>query len=236
MTAPVQNLPLPEKPSANGATPKRRLLIVDDHPVVRHGLNVLLSELPDVEICGEAGDARSALDAMRRGKPDLAVVDISLPGTNGIELIKLMVAEQPHLLILSVSMHDEMMYGLRALRAGARGYVMKRDATGSIVDAVRKVLKGEIYVSPQLGDRLVFKAIRGADTDLGLPVDKLSDRELEVFQHLGKQHSTREIATVLNLSVKTIETHRMHIKEKLGFSTSEELVRFAVEWLAATEG
>jgi DNA-binding NarL/FixJ family response regulator len=213
-----------------------RLLIVDDHPVFRHGITQLIGKLPDVAICGEAENAQTALEAMRRLKPDVALIDVSMPGTNGIELIKLMLAEQPRLLILIVSMHDESLYALRALRAGAKGYVMKQQAIDNVLEALRKVMNGGIYVSPQFSERLVFKAIQGSDTDLGSPVDKLSDRELEVLQLFGRGKSTREIAERLHLSVKTIETHRAHIKEKLGFKDADEMVKFAVEWMTAAEG
>ena len=214
----------------------RRLLIVDDHPVFRHGISQLIKGLQEVEICGEAESASAALGAMRKLQPDLALVDVSMPGTNGIELIKLMLAEQPRLLILVLSMHDESLYALRALRAGARGYVMKQQATESVLTALRKVISGGIYVSPEFSERLVFKAIQGSSSDLGSPVDKLSDRELEVLQHFGRGNSTREIAERLHLSIKTIETHRAHIKEKLGFKTGDEMLKFAVEWMASTEG
>ncbi len=135
---------------------------------------------------GKAGERPLALDAMRRLKPDVALVDVSMPGTNGIELIKLMLAEQPHLMVLVVSMHDESLYALRALRAGAKGYVMKQQAMETVLDALRKVMNGGVYVSPQFSERLVFKAIQGSDSDLGSPVDKLSDRELEVLHFFGR--------------------------------------------------
>ncbi len=213
-----------------------RLLIVDDHPVFRHGISQLIGKLPEVTICGEADNAQTALQAMRLLQPQIALIDISMPGTNGIELIKLMLAEQPRLIILTLSMHDESLYALRALRAGAKGYVMKHQATETVLDALRKVVAGGIYVSPAFSERLVFKAIRGSECDLGSPVDTLSDRELEVLQLFGRGKSTREIADALHLSVKTIETHRAHIKEKLGFKGADEMVKFAVEWMTAAEG
>jgi DNA-binding NarL/FixJ family response regulator len=214
----------------------KRLLIVDDHPIFRHGISQLIRQLRDVTICGEADNAQSALEAMRRHTPDVILMDISMPGKNGIELIKLMLAEQPRLIILVLSMHDESIYALRALRAGAKGYVMKQQAMENVLDALRKVIDGGIYISPQFGEKLVFKVIQGSDSDLGTPVDKLSDRELEVLQLFGRNKSTREIADTLHLSVKTIETHRAHIKEKLGFKDADEMVKFAVEWITAEEG
>ena len=212
-----------------------RILLVDDHPIFRQGLVGLLAGQSDLEICGEVETAPAALDAMRRLKPDIAVVDISLNGTNGIELIKLMQAEQPRLPILMLSMHSESLYALRALRAGARGYLTKIDSATEVIAAIRKVLRGERYVTARFRERLVFKAIESIEGGVGSPVDKLSQRELEVLKLLGKGHGTREIATSLGLSVKTVETHRAHIKEKLGFGESGEMVRFAIEWATQDE-
>lgn len=218
------------------ATRQRTVLIVDDHPIVRHGMAQLINNDLGLRVCGEADSAPGALDAMRRLKPDLALLDISLQGTNGIELIKLMRAEQPKIAILMLSMHDESLYALRALRAGARGYVMKGEAMDHVLTAIRKVLAGDIYVSPRFSERLVFKAIQSLEGGMGSPVDKLSDRELEVLQLLGKGFGTREIANELHLSIKTIETHRAHIKEKLGFKDAGEMVRFAIDWVAREIG
>ena len=208
------------------------MLLVDDHPVVRHGLSQMILREADLAVCGEAGNAPAALEDMRRLAPDLAVLDISLQGTNGIELIKLMRAEQPKLPILMLSMYDESLYALRALRAGARGYVMKGEAMDQILTAIRKVLNGDIYLSHRFSERLVFNANQSLEGGMGSPVDKLSDRELEVLQFLGRGFGTREIADELHLSVKTIETHRAHIKEKLGFKDAGELVRFAIDWVS----
>jgi len=216
-------------------SPKKRILIVDDHPIFRLGLAGLISEQPHLEVCGHAESAPLALEAMRNLKPDLVLLDLSLRGTNGIELIKLMKAEQPRLPILVVSMHDEAIFGLRALKAGALGYVMKAEAMAQVAEAITKVLRGKIYVSPNFSDKLIFKAIQSIEAGTGAPVDVLSDRELEVLQLLGKGHSTRSIADTLHLSVKTIETHRAHIKAKLGFHDSEEMVRFAIDWVAQQE-
>ncbi|HSI61941.1 MAG TPA: response regulator transcription factor [Candidatus Saccharimonadia bacterium] len=222
--------------SAPVATGNKRLLIVDDHPVFRHGIAQYLSEQDGVTVCAEAENAQNALEAMRQHQPDVALLDVSMPGTNGIELTKLMLAEQPKLLILVLSMHDDSLYALRALRAGAKGYVMKQNAMECVLEALQKIFEGGIYVSPQFSEKLVFRAIHGSSSDLGLPVDKLSDRELEVFQLLGRHKSTREIAETLHLSVKTIETHRAHIKEKLGLKSANEMAGFAVEWMTVAEG
>lgn len=229
----VNNLdPIP--PTVNG---RKRVLVVDDHAVVRKGISSLLAEEGAFSICGEAENAPQALEVMRQTAPDLALVDISLPGTNGIELTKAMLAERPKLPILVFSVHDESLYALRALRAGAKGYLMKTESVSEIISALRKVLAGEIYVSPRFGERLVFQAVQAPNGSVPTsPVDSLSDRELEVLHHLGKGHGTREIATNLNLSVKTIETHRAHIKEKLGAKDSDEMVRFALDWVALEEG
>lgn len=226
----------PRSPAPATRPRHRTILIVDDHPVVRHGIAQIINAESDLTVCGEAESAPSALEAMRKLKPDLALVDISLQGTNGIELIKLMRAEQPRLPILMLSMHDESLYALRALRAGARGYVMKGEAMEHVLSAIRKVLAGDIYVSPRFSERLVFKAIQSLDGGMGSPVDKLSDRELEVLQLLGKGYGTREIANELHLSIKTIETHRAHIKEKLGFKDAGEMVRFAIDWVTKEMG
>lgn len=229
-------LDAPSAPSAPAAQRQQNILIVDDHPVVRHGIAQIINAESDLAVCGEAESAPGALEAMRRLRPDLALVDISLQGTNGIELIKLMKAEQPRLPILMLSMHDESLYALRSLRAGARGYVMKGEAMEHVLTAIRKVLAGDIYVSPRFSERLVFKAIQSLEGGMGSPVDKLSDRELEVLQLLGKGYGTREIANELHLSIKTIETHRAHIKEKLGFKDAGEMVRFAIDWVTKEMG
>ncbi len=226
----------PHSSSNTGLDGAKRLLIVDDHPVFRHGICRLLDRVEGVAVCGEAENAQTALEAMRHLEPDLAMLDLTLPGTNGIELIKLMLAERPRLLILVVSMHEESLYALRSLRAGARGYVMKHQAIEHLTDALQKVIAGGIYVSPQFSEKLVFKAIQGSDSDMASPVDKLSDREVEVLQLFGRGRSTREVAEALHLSVKTIETHRAHIKEKLGFKEADEMTKFAIEWIASTEG
>jgi len=229
----------PLKPSHPHATAiaRKRVLLVDDHAVVRRGLAALLAEEADLAVCGEAGSAPQALEAMRQLDPDAVLLDISLPGPNGIELTKAMLAERPKLPILVFSAHDESLYALRALRAGARGYVMKSEPVNEVLAALRKVLGGDIYVSSRFGERLVFQAVQSQNGSVpGSPVESLSDRELEVLHHLGKGCSTRDIATTLNLSVKTIETHRAHIKEKLGVKDSEEMVRFALDWVALEEG
>jgi DNA-binding NarL/FixJ family response regulator len=218
-------------PSSEAA--RKRILLVDDHPIFRHGLEDLLKKQADLTVCGHADSAPDALTEMRRLNPDLAIVDVSINGTNGIELVKQMKAELPKLPILVLSMHDESIYALRALKAGALGYVMKAEALQQVIYAVRRVLEGHIFVSPRFGEKLIFKAVHGGES--GSPVDLLSDRELEVLVMLGKGHNTKSIADELHLSVKTIETHRAHIKEKLGFADASEMVRFAVDWVTHQE-
>jgi len=230
---------VPQTPESNGdrvSPPAARILVVDDHPTFRRGLAAAIAEQADLVVCGEAEDAQKALEAMRRLKPDIAIIDISLPGTNGIELIKQMAAEQPGLAFLVLSMHDETYFALRALRAGARGYVMKAEAPSEILAALRKIRNGDLYVSPRLGDRLIFRAIQSLEEGSGTIIDRFSDREFEVFQLLGKGLGTREIAETLHLSAKTVETHRAHLKEKLGCKGSSEVVRFAIDWVTKETG
>lgn len=214
----------------------KSLLIVDDHPVFRHGICQFLRQFSDLTICAEAANAKHALEAMRLHQPDLALLDVSLPGTNGIELIKHMLAERPTLIILILSMYDESLYALRALRAGARGYVMKQQAMENILDALKKVRSGGIYISPKFSEKLIFKTIVGSTGASVSPLEKLSDRQIEVLQLFGRNKTTREISEMLHLSAKTVETHRSHIKEKLGLKDAEELMSFALEWMTAQEG
>ena len=210
---------------------KHGVLVVDDHPLFLKGVVQLLSDEPDIEVRAQAGSAREALLALRRHQLDLAVIDISLEGgANGIELTKAIRAERPRLPVLILSMHDETLYAERALRAGARGYVMKREALDQFIIAVRAVLDGEIFISPVMSNRMVYDHIHGGDYSRS-PVDRLSDRELEVLQLIGKGHDMHDIAKGLNLSAKTVETHRAHIKEKLNLANAREVTRFATNWL-----
>ncbi len=213
----------------DAVTTARRVFIVDDHPIFRHGLVKLLELEPDIEVVGEAGSVAHALDALRRIPADAVVVDISLPGANGIELVKHLRAEHPKLPLLVISAHDEQLYALRALRAGASGYLMKSESDELFLAALRKVLAGQVWVSPAFGEQLIFKVAR-SDSAGGSPLDVLTDRELEILQHVGQGKGSQQIAEVLHLSVKTVESHRLHIKEKLGLKSATELVRFAVEW------
>lgn len=212
------------------------ILLVDDHPLFRAGIGALLRDESDFVVCGEAENASTALAAIRRLHPALAIVDLSMPGTDGIEFTKHILAEEPKLKVLILSCHDETLYALRALRAGARGYVMKSAQPHEVLMALRTVLGGALYLSDGLRQRLIVRAVDAWAGIGSSPVDSLSDRELEVIRLLGKGHTTKEIADSLHLSVKTIETHRMHIKEKLAFKDARELVRFAAEWIEEEAG
>ena len=214
---------------------RRRVLIVDNHPLFRHGLATLINAEPDLVACCEAASAPSALETMRTCPSDVAVLDIPLPGMRGLELIKAMKGEQPDLPILMLSRHDDSLYALRALRAGALGYVTKREALTNVLLALRKVLKGEIYLSPRFSERLVFQATHYIGGNIDSSLNRLTNRELEVIELLGRGLGTKDVASELHLSVKTIETHRAHIKEKLSFRDANELVRFAVEWVVQRE-
>ncbi len=216
------------------ATARRRVLIVDDHPIIRHGVAQTIGLEPDLEVSGQASSAAEALAILREGPTDLAVVDISLGGTNGIELTKLIRGEYPALPVLVLSMHDEDLYAMRALRAGAGGYIMKREAPHLLLTAVRTVLGGGTYASPHVTARM--EQPEAEDEAPGTPIESLTDRELEVLQLVGEGHSTREIASRLSLSAKTIETHRLNMKDKLALNTAPELIRYAVNWVRAQTG
>ncbi|MEA3213558.1 MAG: hypothetical protein QOE70_6615 [Chthoniobacter sp.] len=222
-------------PITDVVTPRaaRRVLLVDDHPTFRQGLKFVVAQTGEFDVCGEADTAPAAISECRTLKPDVVIVDVSMPGMNGIELIKMILAETPEMPILVVTMHEETLYALRSLKAGAKGYVMKSEALTSIAEALRRVADGKIYVSPTFGEQLIFKAITAIDEGMGSPVDVLSDRELEVLEKLGKGLTTREIAENLHLSPKTVETHRAHIKEKLKFKDATAMVRFAVDWVSS---
>ena len=209
---------------------KKRILIVDDHPMMRQGLAQLIGAEPDLAVCGEAENASLALETVSALKPDLVLADISLPGKNGLELIKDFQALQPGLPILVISMHDESLYAERVLRAGGRGYIMKQEGGKKLMLAIRQVLSGKIYVSEKISaDILETFSGHRAGTE-GSPVEKLTDREFEVFQAVGQGQGTRDIAEKLHLSIKTVEAHRANIKTKLRLKSAVELVRYAVRW------
>jgi DNA-binding NarL/FixJ family response regulator len=210
---------------------KTRILIVDDHPMMRQGLAQLIGAESDLAVCGEAENAGAALDAIGALKPDLVLADISLPGKNGLELIKDFQAMQPGLPVLVISMHDESLYAERVLRAGGRGYIMKQEGGKKLMQAIRQVLEGKIYVSEKMSaDILEMFSGRRAGAESS-PLEKLTDREFEIFQLIGQGQGTKEIAEKLHLSVKTVDVHRANIKGKLKLQNAAELIRFAVRWL-----
>jgi len=213
----------------------KRIVIVDDHPLFRKGLQELIHSEADFAVCGEAGNAAEAMEVIRKLDPDMAIVDLSLPGANGIELIKNIRAEFPKLPILVLSMHDESLYALRALRAGAEGYVMKHEAMANVIQAIREVFNGRPYLSPAMAAQVITKFTHHQAEGESDAVERLSDRELEILELIGKGNEVRQIAKLLHLSPKTVETHRAHIKDKLDLKNSREVARFALQWLHARE-
>lgn len=219
-----------KKPAAaiSPTTNKRQVFLVDDHPIVRRGLAQLIDHEADLIVIGQGEDAYGSLRAIREAKPDLVLVDVSLKDSDGIELVKELKSQFPDLPALVVSMHDESLYAERALRAGASGYVMKQEDPQTLLAAIRAVLSGQVYVSGKMSATLLQRMVGGKKRDGGLPMDRLTDRELEIFRMIGGGKSVKEIADKLCLSVKTVEAHREHIKEKLNFKSSAELLRFAI--------
>ncbi|HWA87136.1 MAG TPA: response regulator transcription factor [Opitutus sp.] len=211
---------------------KTRIYIVDDHPLMRMGLRVMISAEADMEVCGEAADSATATAEVMKLRPDLVVVDISLKGNSGIELIKNIKAFDPGIDVVVVSMYDESIYALRVLKAGARAYVMKQDVTTRVLDAIRRARNGQIYVSERVASQMLNRFVDGTDDGTGdSPVSSLSDRELEIVNLIGDGLPTREIASRLFLSIKTVETHRVHIKRKLNLANATQLVQFCVRWV-----
>lgn len=210
-------------------------LVVDDHPVFRQGLVALIRSDDRYEVCAEAGTAAESLAALEHAVPDIALVDISLVGQNGLDLVKTLKAAHPEILVLIISMHDEVVYAKRALKAGARGYVMKQEAASVMLDAIKTVLSGKIYVSATMRDRLL-ETMFSPREETELPsVERLSDRELEVLDLIGQGYGAAEIAKMLNLSVKTVNAYRDHIKEKLRIDGAGDLRRFAVKWVQSRD-
>ena len=214
----------------------KRLLLVDDHPIMRHGLAQLIRNEEGLEVCAEAGTARAGLDAVGEFKPDLVVIDLTLPDKNGLELLKDIQAVYPGTLCLVLSMHDESMYGERALRAGARGYIMKEAAADHLITAVRKVLNGGIYVSDSMASRMLEQVTGNRQKASTAAIDTLTDRELEVLELIGQGVATKLIAERLKISARTVEAHRAHIKEKLSITDGAALVRHAVQWVEQQAG
>lgn len=227
---------LPSDPSATetagpAAPAKRRLFLVDDHPVTRQGVAVLINQESDLMVCGEADSTPLALDLIQRSRPDLAIIDITLKSTSGIELMKNIKALLPDMPVLIMSMHDESLYAERALRAGAKGYIMKHEASEKILTAIRRVLSGELYLSEKMKEKMLHRLVKSRKDEVVFSIDTLSDREMEVFQLIGNGYSTRQIAAKLNLSVKTIDSYREHLKLKLRLEKGADLVKHAIQWV-----
>jgi DNA-binding NarL/FixJ family response regulator len=209
---------------------KKGVLVVDDHPLLRQGLALLINQQHDMHVCGEAEEAQAALRFIAQRRPDIMILDISLNGPDGIELLKTIRASDPTLPVLILSMHDEAVYAERALRARANGYIMKQEATEKVLVAVRRILNGEVYLSDQMSSKLLQQYVGGTPSTMQSRISLLSDRELEVYRLIGEGRATREIAEELHLSVKTVETYQAHIKEKLALRSGRELIQHAIQW------
>jgi DNA-binding NarL/FixJ family response regulator len=205
------------------------VLLVDDHPIVRQGLALLIDREADLSVCGEAEGAHTAFHAIETLRPDIVLLDISLNGPDGLEVLKEIRMKSGSLPVLILSMHDESIYAERAMRAGANGYIMKQEATEKVLIAIRRILQGDVYLSDRLTTTMLQQYVRGGVTTKSSPLLNLTDRELEVFRLIGEGHGTRQIADELHLSVKTIESYQAHIKEKLALRNARELVQHAIE-------
>ena len=234
----TNNLARTSMPPSSGVLPKRnarRILIVDDHPIVRQGLRRLMENEEDLSVCGEVETARDARTAIKDLNPDAVIVDISLKQGDGIELVRDVRAHYATLPMLVLSMHDEAIYAERMLSAGANGYIMKQAASEQFLASLRRVLDGGIYVSEAVGSNMIQKFASGGSYTSANPIDRLSNRELQILHMIGKGMSTRETANSLNLSIKTVESHRQRIKRKLNLNTGAQLVQYAVNWFAGRE-
>ena len=210
---------------------KTTILIVDDHPMLRRGLAALIESEPDLAVCAEAATCGAALEAIRERQPDLVIVDLALDGSDGLDLVKDMKTRHPKIPALVLSMQDEAVYAARSLRAGARGYVTKQELADTVLAAIRRLLDGETFMSDKLKARLAAKYVSGRTLETDSPLGALSDRELQVFRLIGQGRSTRQIAKRLQLSIKTIESHREHIKQKLTVESAAELAHRATQWV-----
>jgi DNA-binding NarL/FixJ family response regulator len=206
-----------------------KVFIVDDHPIVRQGLSLLINREPGLTVCGDAEEAGSALQKIESLKPDVVLLDISLNGPDGLDLLKEIRMRDANLPVLILSMLDELLYAERALRAGASGYIMKQEATEQVLVAIRRILGGEIYVSDRMANKMLHRFVGGSQPSARSPFANLSDRELEVFRLIGEGHGTRQIAEELHISVKTVESYQAHIKEKLALKNGRELVQRAIQ-------
>jgi len=224
------------KPLLMTQTKKCKVLLVDDHPIVRQGLALLIDREADLVVCGEADGAHSAFQAIAALQPDIVVLDISLSGPDGLDVLKEVRMKTASLPVLILSMHDESVYAERAMRAGANGYIMKQEATEKVLVAIRRILQGDVYLSDRLTNTMLQQYVRGASSAKKSPLVNLTDRELEVFRLIGEGHGTRQIADELHLSVKTIESYQAHIKEKLSLRNARELLQHAIEWTVNEKG
>ena len=215
-------------PQAPDQTLKSRIFLVDDHPLLLQGISQLINIEPDMQVIGSTGDWTAALKKIPEVKPDVLILDITLAGANGIEVLKNLRVHFPDLKVLMLSMHDENLYALRAIKAGAQGYIMKASATEEVVSAIRQVLGNQVYLSPKMARQTMMSLVGRRKEGAISPLEDLSDRELEVFQMVGDGMTTRQIAEKLHLSVKTIETHKSHIKEKLHLETATQLAQHAI--------
>ena len=216
--------------TAMTATIKKKILLVDDHEIVRRGIASLFDAQPEFEICGEADDVDTAMAAIEQCKPDLILLDLSLKTGDGLEVLRRLRTEHPHVLTLVLSMYDESIYAERALRAGAKGYVRKVDVAQTIMAAIRKVLSGQVYLSENVASKMLTQLSAGRTAAPSMPTERLSDRELQVLRCIGRGLSNREIGDELFISAKTVESHREHIKDKLGLASSGDLLRYAIEF------
>lgn len=220
----------PRPPAAKSAAP-RKIFLVDDHPVTRQGVAMLINQEPDFVVCGEADNGPLAVDLIPKAAPDMAIIDITLKTTSGIELLKDLKVLMPDLPVLVMSMHDESLYAERALRAGARGYVMKHEPSETVLTAIRRVLSGELHLSERVKEKMLNRLAHRRKDAVAFSMDTLSDREMEVFQLIGNGYGTRQIAERLNLSVKTIDSYREHLKLKLRLESGAHLVQHAIQWM-----
>jgi DNA-binding NarL/FixJ family response regulator len=222
------NIPVMSSPKSTSS--RIRVLVVDDHPAIREAIADIIADKMGMELVGQASNADEAFQIVQKMQPDVAVIDISLEDAHGLDLVQNIRAQYPHVQVVVFSMYDESVYAERAIRAGASGYLMKSEPTQSVVEAIRSVMQGEVYLSRRMASRMLSKIATGRSSSPGFAIDQLTDREMAVFQMLGEGYSVQEITQRLNLSRKTVETYRRRVKEKLDFETVAELLQYAVQW------
>lgn len=222
------NIPVMSSPKSTGG--RIRVLVVDDHPAIREAIADIIADKMGMELVGQASNADEAFQLVQKMQPDVAVIDISLEDAHGLDLVQNIRAQYPKVQVVVFSMYDESVYAERAIRAGASGYLMKSEPTQSVVEAIRSVMQGEVYLSRRMASRMLSKIATGRSSSPGFAIDQLTDREMAVFQMLGEGYSVQEITQRLNLSRKTVETYRRRVKEKLDFETVAELLQYAVQW------